>query len=153
MAIIGWKSRTIDDLRAEKSAELNKACNEAILAGFTHVVNGVTYWFSYDMEAQGNFRDAKEVLSDGIVPEIMWTVRLGSKDGEYTRVAITLETMMQLTIIIMQHKMEKISKYRDFLMPLVMGASKEELADISWNTLPMTPIEPAPEEPVEEPVP
>lgn len=125
--------RDMPTLRANKDAELNAKCNEAILAGFTHVINGVTYWFSYDMEAQGNFRDAKEILSDGILAEVPWTVRIGNKDGEYARVPINLAVMNELTIVIMMHKTEKISKYRDFLMPLVEGATTpEELEEIQW---------------------
>jgi hypothetical protein len=123
-------------LRTEKQMkdiELNRACQEAILAGFTHIVNGVTYWFSYDYEAQGNFRDAREVLNDGIVDEIMWTVREDGQYGNYTRIPITLDIMHELTVVIMQHKTDKISKYRDFLMPLVKEATTiEELEAIKW---------------------
>lgn len=119
--------------KQRKDAELNKACNEAILAGFTHVINGQTYWFSYDMEAQGNFRDGREILKDGIMTEVPWTVRLGGINGDYARIPITLEIMNELTLKIMEHKTGYISKYRDFLMPLVNGATTpEEVAEIVW---------------------
>lgn len=131
--IVKDKDLVLDLERKLKDEELNQACKEAILAGFKHNINGVNYWFSYDMEAQINFRDAKEVLSDGLVDEIMWTVRKGGIDGNYTRIPITLEIMQELTLTIMNHKNEKISKYRDFLMPLVNGATTiEEIQSIKW---------------------
>jgi hypothetical protein len=120
--------------KASKNVELNKACNADILAGFSHEINGNTYWFSYDMEAQGNFRDGKEVLRDGLVPALPWTVREGGVNGPYTRIDIDYATMQQLAIVIMNHKVSKISKYRDSLMPLVTAASTPEEVDaITWE--------------------
>jgi hypothetical protein len=120
--------------KAKKDAELNKACQDAILAGFTHEINGVVYWFSYDYEAQGNFRDARDILKDNIVTEVPWTVRIGSVDGEYTRIPVTLEIMNELTLKIMEHKMSNIGKYRDFLMPIVNAEQDvDEVRKITWN--------------------
>lgn len=116
--------------RRKKDLELNKACNAAIVYGFTHTIEGIEYHFSYDIEAQGNFRDAQTVLSKGVVEEITWTVR---KDGEYTRIPITKEIMDELTLVILQHKDNNISKYRDFLMPLVNQSEEvEEIRSITW---------------------
>jgi hypothetical protein len=127
-------SRELQDAKRAKDGELNTACQEAILAGFTHVINDKTYWFSYDFEAQGNFRDAKEMLSDGVVAEIPWTVREGGKDGPYTRIPIDLATIKELSLVIMNHKMEKISKYRDFLLPIVEGSTTvEEVFSVNWG--------------------
>jgi hypothetical protein len=129
---IFWRDGLID-AKSKKDIELNKACNESILAGFSHIINGVVYWFSYDMEAQGNFRDAKEMLSDGVVLEIPWTVRLGGVNGEYARIPINLETIKQLSLVIMEHKTKNISKYRDFLMPIVNDAEEiKEVEDVTW---------------------
>lgn len=132
MAKFKWLD-SLKEAKQEKDAELNMECNLAILAGFNHVINEETYWFSYDMEAQGNFRDAKEILSDGIVTEIPWTVRKGGVDGEYTRIPINLDIIKDLSLVIMQHKTEKISKYRDFLMPIVKGADTvEKVKGVKW---------------------
>ncbi len=123
----------LKDSKRLKDSELNLACNQSILAGFTHIINGKTYWFSYDMEAQGNFRDAKEILTDGVVKELPWTVRKGGVNGEYSRIPITLEIMNELSLVIMQHKTDKISRYRDILMPLVNGATTvEEVEAVKW---------------------
>jgi hypothetical protein len=128
------KGLELQDAKKSKDDELNIACQEAILAGFTHVINDKTYWFSYDYEAQGNFRDAKEVLSDGLVPEIPWTVREGSKDGPYTRILVNLDIIRELSLVILQHKTEKIAKYRDFLLPIVEDATTvEEVFSVNWG--------------------
>jgi hypothetical protein len=127
-------SRELQDAKQVKDTELNAACQEAILAGFTHVINDKTYWFSYDFEAQGNFRDAKEMLSDEVVSEIPWTVREGGKDGPYTRIPVDLTIIRELSLVIMNHKMEKIAKYRDFLLPIVEDATTvEEVFSVKWG--------------------
>jgi hypothetical protein len=60
----------------------------------------------------------------------MWTVR---KNGEYTRIPINKAIMNELTIAILLHKDSNISKYRDFLMPLVNSATTvEEINAIKW---------------------
>ena len=132
MAIINWKDG-LEEAKKSKDEELNQACQAAILSGFMHEINGQAYWFSYDYEAQGNFRDGRDILKDGIVTEVPWTVRIGGKNGEYTRIPITLEDMNELTLTIMNHKMNHIGKYRDFLMPLVDGAiTVDEIEEITW---------------------
>ncbi|WP_431798921.1 hypothetical protein [Halobacillus andaensis] len=123
-------SKALTIAKQKKQIELDKACNSAILAGFFHVIDGVEYLFSYDLEAQVNFGDLKEVLKDGIVDEVMWTVR---KDGEYTRIPITSEIMKELTVSILMHKQDNISKFRDFLEPQVKDATTvEEVKEITW---------------------
>ncbi|WP_101844208.1 hypothetical protein [Halobacillus sp. Marseille-P3879] len=120
----------LKDAKEKKIIELDKACESAILAGFFHVIDGVEYHFSYDLEAQVNFGDLKEVLKEGIVDEVMWTVR---KDGEYTRIPVTSEIMSELTVAILMHKQNNISKFRDFLEPQVKDAKTiEEVKEITW---------------------
>jgi hypothetical protein len=132
--IIKSEELVLNRIKRAKDEELNNACNRAILAGFTHTIDNVTYWFSYDMEAQGNFRDAKEVLKDGIVTHINWTVREGNIDGNYTRVPIDLNIMNQLAVVILEHKEGNISRYRDTLLPLVTAAtSVTEVKAIHWD--------------------
>lgn len=127
------KETALNSFKKQKDDELNQACKDSILAGFTHEINGETYWFSYDYEAQGNFRDAKEILSDGVVPDVPWTVRIGGKGGEYSRVNINLDQIKELSLVIMEHKLSNISKYRDFLLPIVAGSeTPEEVAAVNW---------------------
>lgn len=131
------ESKTGDELltqaKKSKDNELNTDCSNAILEGFEHTINGMLYWFSYDSEAQGNFRDAKDVLRDGIVTEIMWTVREGGINGPYTRIPVNNTIMSDLTLVIMQHKNGKISRYRDELLPQVYNATTlAEVSAITW---------------------
>jgi hypothetical protein len=117
-----------------KDKELNLACQQSILSGFTHVIGGITYWFSYDYEAQGNFRDGRDILKDGILPEVPWTVRVGGKDGEYDRIQVNMEIMNELTLAIMNHKMGNIGEYRDVLMPRVkMATTIQEVEAVTWD--------------------
>lgn len=121
----------IELLKRSKIDELNYECNKAILNGFKHEINGVLYHFSFDSEAQLNFQGAERILSQGLVSEIMWTVK---KDGKYMRIPINKTIMDELTIAILMHKDGNISKYRDFLVPLVEKTSKpEEINNIKWN--------------------
>lgn len=123
----------IDIAKKDKDEELNAKCKEAILAGFEYTIDGVNYWFSYDMEAQGNFRDASDALNGGMVPELPWTVRIGGIDGEYGRVMVNARLILELRVAGMTHKSEKISKYRDFLMPIVdQAVSSEEIESVVW---------------------
>jgi len=128
--IVEDPSRLLEEMKAEKDLELSNACKDAILRGFKYEINGVDYHFSFDTEAQLNFQGAERLLKEGLVEEILWTVR---KDGEYIRIAIDSKIMNELAIAILNHKNNNISKYRDFLMPLVNGAeTEEEINSITW---------------------
>lgn len=118
--------------KRRKDAELNDACNQAILAGFDHTINGVTYHFSFDLEAQLNFIGAERLLSKGLVTSINWTVQ---RDGQYERIPITKEILDELSVTILQHKNSNISKYRDVLLPRVYSATTiEEVESITWDS-------------------
>ncbi|MNC82499.1 hypothetical protein D3C75_1360350 [compost metagenome] len=61
----------------------------------------------------------------------MWTVK---KDGEYARIPITKDIMDELSIAILEHKSNNVSKYRDFLMVIVNSATTiEEINSITWD--------------------
>lgn len=126
--------------RESKDRELNQTCKNKILAGFNHTINGVNYWFSYDYEAQGNFRDARDDLRDGIVEYMPWTVREGGENGPYVRILIDLNIMKEISGTIYRHKNKNISRYRDTLMPLVDKAdTPDKVKEVSWEseTLPV----------------
>lgn len=135
------KDEFLTEAKEEKDQELNAACKNAILAGFTHEINGQVYWFSYDHEAQGNFRDANFAFADGIITEMPWTVRIGGQDGKYTRIVVDYTTLRQLNLAILRHKSEKIGKYRDFLMPIVESAlTVDEVKEVTWDAVPMESV-------------
>jgi hypothetical protein len=119
--------------KERKNKELNDACNKAITDGFLHNINGIDYWFSFDAEAQSNFQGTRPILKEGLIPSINWTVRIGGKDGEYTRIPIDATLMDELTIAILQHKDSNISKYRETLLPRVDAAvTVDEINTIVW---------------------
>ncbi|MNF64999.1 hypothetical protein D3C84_467490 [compost metagenome] len=121
----------LQEHRKLKDTELNKACEKSILSGFKHIINDIEYHFSYDIEAQINFGDAKIALNEGLKQEVMWTVK---KDGEYTRLPITKDIMDGLSVAILDHKSNNVSKYRDFLMVIVNSATSiEEINSITWD--------------------
>lgn len=129
--LMGSEDILLENAKIEKDAELNKACNESILAGFKYEVDGIEYHFSFDNEAQFNFHGSERILSKGLIDKIMWTVQ---KDGEYTRIPVDKALMDELMLAILVHKDSNVSKYRDFLMPLVKEAkTPEEVAKITWN--------------------
>jgi len=141
--------QTLKNAKKMKDMELNKACNEAILSGFTYEIDGVVYWFSYDIEAQINWREAYGFFEEGAIDYILWTARLGDSNGEYVRVEIDKKVMKKLYPAIVQHKVDSIARYRDVLLPMVDACTTvEEVNAISWDmTAVGEPIE-APEEPV-----
>jgi hypothetical protein len=128
--LIKDESYILETAKAGKGKELEDACRESILNGFPYTINGVEYHFSYDYEAQGNFRDAKEALLDGSIPEVRWTVR---KDGEIHRVLITKEIIVDLCREAMTQKNDKISRLRDFLMLILEGCTTiEDINQLNW---------------------
>lgn len=127
------ESVTLEKAVQEKDRELNEACKQAIIDGFIHNINGIDYRFSLDMEAQMNFQGAERLLSAGAIEEIYWTVR--TMDGEYTRIPINKEVMIELSIKILTHKDGMISRYRDILMPYVKSLRNvKEIESVNWNS-------------------
>jgi hypothetical protein len=149
--IIHSEVLTLNKAKAKKDAELNEMCKQEILSGFIHKIDGIDYWFSFDYEAQSNFQGSRPILKEGIVPAINWTVRLGGKDGEYTRIPVDEKIMDELTVAILVHKDSNISRYRDELLPLAMKAETvEDVEKITWDYEPPT-IDEVVTEPVIEP--
>jgi hypothetical protein len=134
--INGWvdnkpEEEILAHYRELKDWELNKACEQSILAGFTHTIDGVEYQFSYDMQAQTNFGDSRALLNDGVISQVPWTVK---QDGKYTRISITKEIMDALTLTILMHKTNYISRYRDELLPRVTNAKTvAEIKAVTWE--------------------
>ena len=123
----------LEEVKQAKLDELNAACQQAILDGFTHEIDGKLYHFSFDVEAQFNFHASQTLFANGVIEDIVWTAKL---DGEYVRIIITKEIMDELTVAILRHKNGYISKYRDFLAPLVQDATTiEEVNSIQWDSL------------------
>lgn len=123
-------SYLIQYVKEAKEKEFKANCDNAILSGFYHTIDGIEYHFSFDFEAQLNFQGSERLLSSGVVPSILWTV---SVNGSYTRIPIDNTIMQELTLEILMHKTKNIGKFRDILMPKVYAATTlEELEAITW---------------------
>ena len=139
VANINWRN-SLDEAKERKNEELNIACQEAILSGFYHVIDGERYHFSFDMEAQLNFQGAERLFSMGVIDEVKWTVH--REDGRYERITINKEIMDKLSLVILKHKNDNISKYRDVLLPMVEKAETvEEVESITWDSVSLDSIE------------
>lgn len=120
----------LDYYKTIKDKELNDACNKSIQSGFDHEINGMTYHFSFDTEAQLNYQGADRLLSSGMVETIDFTVFV---DGGYERISVNNQEMQGITLAVLKHKASNISKYRDTLMPIVKNATtKEEILAVKW---------------------
>jgi hypothetical protein len=139
----------LQDAKRRKDSELNSMCQQTIMAGFDHTIEGVVYHFSLDIEAQLNFHGTERLFEKGEIQSIGWTVQ---RDGNYERIAIDKPLMDELSGIILLHKDANISKYRDVLMKLVEAATTvEEVEAIHWDMVPPTPsVEQPKDEPEEE---
>lgn len=131
MAVINWQA-SFDRTKNDKIQELNADCNRAILGKFLCDVNGVTYYFSNDMEAQANFEKCDRAFEKGRLTEVVWTVY--TLEGEVARIIMTYSDFENVYIKHLEHIQNNISRFRDFLMPLVEGAtSEEEIKSIQWS--------------------
>lgn len=118
------------DVKLIKEEELSIFCEQAILSGFDYEIDGVSYHFSFDQEAQLNFHEAKLLFADNAIATINWTV---TDKGVYKRIPIDKETMNKLSLVILEHKESNINKFRNVLMPKVEAANtKEEIDAIVW---------------------
>ena len=69
---------TLLDYQQNKIYELNVACNNAILAGFTSTATGVPHQYKFDMEYQANLnQELTMLLADISVISVNWP----TKDG------------------------------------------------------------------------
>ena len=122
----------LNKLRAEKDTELNQACASAILNGFDFAMDGVTYHFSYDNEAQVNFQETYTLFQNSVINDVMWTVTLG--EGKF-RLFLNKERFTQVYYASIQHKFRCIKYYRDKLTPLLTSATTYDMINnIVWDS-------------------
>lgn len=115
-----------------KMKELADTCNKTILDRFSSKVDGVDYLFSNDMEAQANFEKCDRAFEKGRITEIPWTAY--TMDGDVIRILLNEEKFEPVYISHLSHITGNISKFRDFLMPLVEDAKTvEEVEKVNWN--------------------
>lgn len=132
-----WREESGYDqiLRQEKDKkiqELNHACSQTILGRFFSDVNGITYSFSNDMEAQANFEKADRAFERGLITEILWTAH--DVNGDVVRLTLDATAFEGVYIDHLSHIQDNISKFRDVLMPQVESCTTvEEVNSIKWE--------------------
>lgn len=114
-----------------KLAELRQKCNETILGRFPADVDGVTYWFSCDTEAQANFDKVDRAFDKGRMTQIGWTAY--TADGEVVRLTLDAINFEPVYLGHLYHIQANIAKLRDMLQPrLESVTTAEEVMKISW---------------------
>jgi YHS domain-containing protein len=131
VAVIVWKDKLIE-VRKDKEAELDKKCKDTILGRFSCDIDGVTYYFSNDTEAQANFEKCDRNLEKGRISTITWTAY--DTSDNVVRLTFDVVTFEPLYIAQSTHIQANIIKYRDDLMPRVAAAQTiEEIQAITWE--------------------
>lgn len=135
MAVINWKDG-LDEVKERKDLELNAACEQAIFGRFSAQVDGITYYFSNDSNAQSNFKDAKSSFDDGTVDVYMngtvpWTAY--DENGDVVRLQLNKAQFTPVNIARMFHQQNNVTKYRDDLMKRVkMATTVQEVEAVKW---------------------
>jgi hypothetical protein len=151
MATINWKSKTDTDAEAlanakhRKQVELNSICNDKI-TNFTYDINGVTYNFSYDIEAQNNFRDAREAIADGLATEVEWTAYIAST-GERVRIMLNGADLTNMRLVQFNQKHQIIAEFNSILLDILNPATTvDQVNAVGWTPVTDasgTPVDPS----------
>lgn len=122
---------SLQEVQNAKIKLLSEDCKNDILNGFDYDLNGIVYHFSFDGEAQANFTGTVATLSAGIITTIPeWTV---SENGIYKRIQMTVDEFKEVSRYALTIKDEKISKFRNTLVPQVMAATTNQEVDaVVW---------------------
>jgi hypothetical protein len=125
------EDESFQQAKADKYAELDRACREAITnTRFTATIGGVAYDFSYDTEAQGRLKGTPFLLSEGIAPSVPWNAYV---NGQRTTVPINLADFKVLAAEAYKHEMKYVIKFREILVYWQTAKTLEDLKAISWN--------------------
>ena len=133
MAKMVWKTdnQLLEESKIDKKSVLSSSCQEDILEGFGHSIDGNEYRFSYDREAQTNLQERFSLFENNLIESIPMTV---SKNNEHLRIVVDKEQFMSIYLSSVLAKENKISKLRDILYPMVDSVlNKEELEEIEWG--------------------
>ena len=122
----------VERAKSKKEKELSEQCQSCIEAGFVYSIDDTPYKFSYDLVAQLNFQANLRLLESGLEETVMWTVKYPDT-LEYTRIPLTLELIKDVMNHAEQHRQIHVSKFRDFLLPIVLSSQTlEEIMEIEW---------------------
>lgn len=125
-----WKD-LFNQVKKRKAEELSRECHEMILSGFKVEILGRDHHFSYDQEAQMNFQETMRLFENNLIEGLNWTAHLGEQD---VRLKVNKAVFEQIYLASVKTKLEKVSYFRDELVPLVEKARNEkELERITWD--------------------
>ena len=133
MAKMIWKSENeiFEESKVNKKNELSRRCHEDIISLFEVEIDGRSYGFSYDIEAQTNMQETYQMFQNNVINEINWSAR---SNKEKIRVTLNKSKFEKVYYEGIKHKQALISKLKDKLEPLVDSAkSEEELDSIHWD--------------------
>lgn len=109
-----------------KLAELNAACNAAILAGFTSDALGSPHTYDFDYDAQINLGGMLNAITAGLVSEpVMWKAS-GIPQPH------TFEKFKAVFSAGLAHKNANISKFWTLKAAVLAAESAEEIEAIIW---------------------
>lgn len=113
-----------------KTEELIYGYTQAIESGFEFELNGKTYHFPYDSEAQATYERNEKLLDKGLIKTVNLTVY---REGVVERITVNKEIMDDITLVIYMHRETQITKLQDELMPRLQNAKTiEEIKAITW---------------------
>ncbi|BFT75227.1 XkdW family protein [Paenibacillus sp. P36] len=116
----------IANAKLSKTAELNAACNAAILSGFTSNVLGANHTYDFDYEAQTNLNTMlNAIIADLVSEPIIW--KASNKLQPHT-----IDQFKTLFTDSLTHKTTNINKYWELKMTVESANSMEGVASISW---------------------
>ena len=123
-------SEILKEKKAEKFKEVSELCKQSILGYFDAEVDGITYQFSFDDEAQRNFTGALALFNKGIVPSVEWTAW---QDGIAKRIILAEPEFLSIVLLAFAHKDSKIARFRNEIQGKIESASTiEEIESIEW---------------------
>lgn len=115
---------SLDSLKLAKIEELWKACNDAILAGFTY--NGILYGF--DEQDQTNLTQQLALIANGMASEpVYWKGR-----GETQLRQYTISEFKEIFNAGQVHKDSNMTKYYPLKDAAMNASTAEEVNAIVW---------------------
>lgn len=119
----------IEEIRQQKTEELDKLCKDTILGRFKCTLNNIEYEFSYDMEAQSRFNGVAVLFFAGKITEMEWTAY---KNGERVRIVLSQSDFDILSLAAMNHQATNIAKYNQLLTSVTEAQSPKEVEAVVW---------------------
>jgi len=130
----GWvyediPEKTLEELKQNKTTELDNACNMDICEGFYSTVDGIEYLWGFDEKTdQLNLNQMLSAIAAGIAPnEFYWKPK-----GELSPILIIIEQFKQMCVDAQTAKVSKIFNFWTLKAQVLACETKEEIASIVW---------------------